>query len=133
MSISNNIYNILGKLKSITNTESSEADTTSTEVVYESVEARGDIMEAVRSLESKFETFKEAKKAKPDFLDVDKDGNKKEPFKKAVKDKKQVDEGQGPYELYNPKHPKFKANYDKYKKKNPDANLEDFVAAMKKK
>lgn len=173
MSISNNIYNILGKLKSITNTESSEADTTSTEVVYESVEARGDIMEAVRSLESKFETFKEAKKAKPDFLDVDKDGDKKEPFKKAVKDKKakQVDEaadksldepltpeeeqiyaailkrvrddaehyniktneGQGPYELYNPKHPKFKANYDKFKKKNPDAKLEDFVAAMKKK
>jgi len=29
----------------------------------------------------------EAKKAKPDFLDVDHDGNKKEPFKKAVKDK----------------------------------------------
>jgi hypothetical protein len=30
--------------------------------------------------------------AKPDFLDVDKDGDKKEPFKKAVDDKK-VDEG----------------------------------------
>ena len=30
--------------------------------------------------------------AKPDFLDVDKDGDKKEPFKKAVKDKEQVDE-----------------------------------------
>jgi hypothetical protein len=30
---------------------------------------------------------KEAKKAKPDFLDVDKDGNKKEPMKKALKDK----------------------------------------------
>ena len=29
----------------------------------------------------------EDKKAKPDFLDVDKDGNKKETFKKAVKDK----------------------------------------------
>ena len=28
------------------------------------------------------------KKAKPDFLDMDKDGNKKEPMKKAVKDKK---------------------------------------------
>ena len=28
------------------------------------------------------------KKAKPDFLDVDKDGDKKEPFKKAVSDKK---------------------------------------------
>ena len=32
--------------------------------------------------------FKEGKKAKPDFLDMDKDGNKKEPMKKAVKDKK---------------------------------------------
>jgi hypothetical protein len=31
--------------------------------------------------------LEEAKKAKPDFLDVDKDGDKKEPFKKAVKDK----------------------------------------------
>lgn len=30
----------------------------------------------------------EAKKAKPDFLDVDKDGDKKEPMKKAVADKK---------------------------------------------
>ena len=30
--------------------------------------------------------------AKPDFLDVDKDGNKKETFKKAVKDKKKVKE-----------------------------------------
>ena len=29
----------------------------------------------------------EAKKAKPDFLDVDKDGDKKEPMKKALKDK----------------------------------------------
>ena len=30
----------------------------------------------------------EEKKAKPDFLDVDKDGDKKEPMKKALKDKK---------------------------------------------
>jgi len=35
---------------------------------------------------------KEAKKAKPDFLDVDKDGDKKEPMKKAVADKKEVKE-----------------------------------------
>lgn len=32
-------------------------------------------------------------KQKPDFLDVDKDGNKKESFKKAVSDKKKVKEG----------------------------------------
>jgi hypothetical protein len=36
--------------------------------------------------------MKEGKKAKPDFLDVDGDGDKKEPMKKAVKDKG-VDEG----------------------------------------
>lgn len=35
---------------------------------------------------------KEAKKAKPDFLDVDKDGDKKEPMKKALKDKKKTNE-----------------------------------------
>ena len=29
-----------------------------------------------------------AKGGKPDFLDLDKDGNKKEPMKKAVSDKK---------------------------------------------
>ena len=34
----------------------------------------------------------ETKGKKPDFLDVDKDGDKKEPFKKAVKDKEEVDE-----------------------------------------
>lgn len=36
--------------------------------------------------------MKEGKKAKPDFLDMDKDGDKKEPMKKAIKDKK-VKEG----------------------------------------
>jgi len=35
---------------------------------------------------------KEAKGSKPDFLDMDKDGDKKEPMKKAVKDKEKVDE-----------------------------------------
>lgn len=176
------MYDILGKLKSVF---ASEATTTKTpsEPVYESVAPKGDIMEAVRSLEAKFETFKES--AKPDFLDVDKDGNKKEPFKKAVKDKKavkegakpdfldldkdgdkkepmkkaakdknnakgamkdmfggdakdltsklKIKEGSGPYTLDDPKHPKFKANYEKFKKANPDCKLADFVAAMKKK
>ena len=44
------------------------------------------------SLRTQYESFKEAyqteaKKAKPDFLDMDKDGNKTEPMKKAIKDK----------------------------------------------
>ena len=47
--------------------------------------------QAKKTAESKDTTMKkttEAKKAKPDFLDMDKDGNKKEPMKKAVKDSK---------------------------------------------
>ena len=44
------------------------------------------------SLRNQYESFKEAyqteaKKSKPDFLDMDKDGDKKEPMKKAIKDK----------------------------------------------
>ena len=46
------------------------------------------------SLRTQYESFKaeyqaEAKKSKPDFLDMDKDGNKTEPMKKAVKDKEE--------------------------------------------
>jgi len=36
---------------------------------------------------------KGGKKAKPDFLDLDKDGDKKEPMKKAAKDAKEDDKG----------------------------------------
>ena len=48
--------------------------------------------ELANTYRAQYENFKsayqtEAKKAKPDFLDMDKDGNKKEPMKKAVKDK----------------------------------------------
>ena len=43
------------------------------------------------SLRSQYESFKqtyqEAEKNKPDYLDFDKDGNKEEPMKKALKDK----------------------------------------------
>ena len=46
------------------------------------------------SLRTQYEGFKSqyqeaTKKAKPDFLDMDKDGDKKEPMKKAVKDKEE--------------------------------------------
>ncbi len=39
------------------------------------------------------QTALESKKAKPDFLDLDKDGDKKESMKKATSDKKKVKEG----------------------------------------
>lgn len=43
---------------------------------------------------------KNAKKSKPDYLDVDKDGDKKEPMKKALKDKT-MKESSSFRELYN--------------------------------
>ena len=47
--------------------------------------------ELANSLRSQYEGFKKAyqEAAKPDFLDMDKDGNKTEPMKKAVKDKEE--------------------------------------------
>lgn len=47
----------------------------------------GDNAMAVEAIKAKLMSALEEKKAKPDFLDVDKDGNKKEPMKKALKDK----------------------------------------------
>src|SRR6056300_890178 len=45
--------------------------------------------ELANSLRTQYESFKTAyqEAAKPDFLDIDKDGDKKEPMKKAIKDK----------------------------------------------
>jgi len=91
--LGNNMYELIGKLRDVAGiTPTTDAPAAKKEPVYESVEPRGSISEAVKNLESKYAEFKESK-AKPDFLDVDGDGNKKEPFKKAVKDKKQVEEG----------------------------------------
>ena len=41
------------------------------------------------SLRTQYESFKQAyqEAAKPDYIDLDKDGNKTEPMKKAAKDK----------------------------------------------
>jgi hypothetical protein len=55
----NPFYNILAKLNAVTSTTPVET-AKPTETVYESVEARGSITEAVRALEAKFATFKES-------------------------------------------------------------------------
>jgi hypothetical protein len=53
---------------------------------------RGDNPMAAESIRAQLDRLymeiKEGKKAKPDFLDIDKDGDKKEPMKKAAADKK---------------------------------------------
>lgn len=46
-----------------------------------------DILKTMRGLSSPKSALTEGKKAKPDFADLDKDGDKKEPMKKAAKEK----------------------------------------------
>lgn len=58
--------------------------------VRNKMKASGKIKEAIARAKDVLEG--KAKKAKPDFLDMDKDGDKKEPMKKAVADKKVVKE-----------------------------------------
>jgi len=88
-----------------------------------------EIAKKIKKGEKADESVAEAKKAKPDFLDMDKDGNKKEPMKRAVADKKKnpfgnkkVKEGAKPDFLDmdkdgNKKEPMKKAIKDKNMKK----------------
>jgi hypothetical protein len=52
--------------------------------------AKGDNPMSVESIKDRLYRALNEKNAKPDFLDMDKDGNKKEPMKKAVADKKKA-------------------------------------------
>jgi len=70
--------------------------TTSDPEKWKELEADGyewdkDYYNDIEELEAKWKAKNEG--AKPDFLDLDKDGDKKEPMKKAAKDKKAVKEG----------------------------------------
>ena len=49
---------------------------------------RGDNAMAVEAIKAQLMAALEEKKAKPDYIDIDGDGDKEEPMKKAVKDKK---------------------------------------------
>ena len=75
--MSNNIYDILKKFN---NLESVKNTLTEGKKVCKSCG------------ETKCKCVDESKGSKPDFLDMDKDGDKKEPMKKALKDKEKVSE-----------------------------------------
>ena len=55
-------------------------------------EKEGEWSKKIKKQEKKYAEKPTSEASKPDFLDVDKDGDKKEPFKKAVKDKSKVAE-----------------------------------------
>ena len=101
--MSNNIYNILGKLNSLQPKETPE--TVEQKPVYESVAARGSVLEGVAKVESRLARMFAEEKANEDMLakkDYDGDGKKESPkdeymgskdkaIKKAM-DKKDLDE-----------------------------------------
>jgi hypothetical protein len=66
------------------------------EIADEGNEFSGALAKAKASHKDEFEvggkTYKVKEDAKPDYLDFDKDGDKKEPMKKALKDKEKTDE-----------------------------------------
>jgi hypothetical protein len=102
--MSNNIYNILGKLNALTPKETPES-VAPQKPIYESVEARGSVLEGVAAVESRLAQMFAEEKANEDMLskkDYDGDGEKESPrdeykgskdkaIKKAM-DKKDLDE-----------------------------------------
>ena len=132
------MYDILGKFQNL-DPKLTPVKETAKDPVYENVEARGSITEAVKSLEEKYQGFKKTvaaikkggsaedpeavaaaigrkkygkkkfqkaaaagkklgEAAKPDYIDLDKDGNKTEPMKQAAKDAKKKSVKEGEYE-----------------------------------
>ena len=74
----NNIYNILGKLNAVQAKDQPKPADIKKQTPKTQLQEN---MEQVLSRKLISE-----KKAKPDYIDLDKDGNKKEPMKKAAKD-----------------------------------------------
>jgi hypothetical protein len=70
-------------------------------------------------------SFQEAKKAKPDFIDLDKDGDKKESMKKAAADKKKKEEKS------DKKEPKKSGKLSKAQEKLPEGLKKAIKAGIK--
>ena len=68
--------------------ESDANDMTRDEFIKKHGQSQAHVWDKVNKEEKENEAVQEAGKAKPDFLDFDKDGNTKEPMKKAIQDKK---------------------------------------------
>lgn len=77
-------------------------------------------------------SFQEAKKAKPDFLDLDKDGDKKESMKKAAADKKKGGKEDKKEDKEEDKKPTKKGGLSKAQEKLPEG-LRKAIAAKRKK
>ena len=73
------------------------------------------------------------KKSKPDYLDFDGDGNKKEPMKKALKDKEDVKEDWQKSNRNDGVDGMSQKSVDAYKRENPGSKLQTAVTGKVKK
>jgi hypothetical protein len=110
-------------------TQAKKAKKSKTESIEEASNAKKAAQEKFKAMiakkkgEKKDEAVKEAKGKKPDFLDMDKDGDKKEPMKKAVADKKK---GAAPKKGVNPFAKKVdEAKKDHIPDRGYDGDLEE--------
>ena len=117
-----NVFNGMGKNKNVEKLNREKGMKESVESIVDRI-----IEEAIK--------MKEGKKSKPDFLDLDKDGNKKEPMKKAAKDakmkkskskifkKKEVKESEGWMTILNNDDMKEINSTPQPKVERPSANM----------
>ena len=117
-----NVFNGMGKNKNVEKLNREKGMKESVESIVDRI-----IEEAIK--------MKEGKKSKPDFLDLDKDGNKKEPMKKASKDakmkkskskifkKKEVKESEGWMTILNNDDMKEINSTPQPKVERPSANM----------
>ena len=82
--MSDNIYNILNNFNKVAQEPQQPA-------TQKQPKAKNQLQESMEQVLSR--KLVAEKKAKPDYIDLDKDGNKKETMKKAAKDAKKVEEG----------------------------------------
>ena len=81
--MSNNIYNILNSFNKVAQEPAKPAP--------KAAKPKSQLQEGMEQVLQR--KLIAEKKAKPDYVDLDKDGNKKETMKKAAKDAKKVEEG----------------------------------------
>jgi len=132
--MSNNIYNILGKLNALAPKEETPK-TVEQKPVYESVEARGSVLEGIAAVESKLARMFAEEKANEDMLakkDYDKDGRKESPrdeymgskdnaIKKAMGKNKVDEETHGQYLAQKEKQAQSsgKSSFQAFKQTHP--------------
>lgn len=127
--MSNNIYNILGKLNSLAPKETPES-VKPQQPIYESVEARGSVLEGVARVESKLARMFAEEKANEDMLakkDYDGDGKKESPRDEYMGSKdKAIKKSMGKKDLDEETHGQYLAQKEKEAQSSGKSSFQAF-------